>query len=293
MIDLYRTLNREPNRDEAFLMANSLLCSANSSSNSIMTTFLGSGLINVGLASVTNTAQFIGAKNTFLTAPFIEGVADQELLAIAAPETNPNPGFNTYADSYNQTTAEDMGTMFTMIYDCANYGSGLMAAYPEGQITQQECRQMLGLTSANNLNRLLQAGLPPGTRISHKNGWLPGALAGARGATTGDAGIVYSPNGRNYVISVYLWEDTDGTGFDRWPLIEEISRAAWNYFNHENQLSSRRDDLPPTAQECMTRDAEGNISYNYLPPYDVIDLNNINGWRDGTPTIPQPLPGEQ
>lgn len=107
-----------------------------------------------------------------------------------------------------------------------------------------------------------------------------GALAGARGATTGEAGIVFSPNGRNYVIAVYLWEDGDTTGFNRWPIIEEISRATWNYFNPENPLNTRRTDLPPAADECITQNADGTIqSYNYLPPYDLIDLNNINGWR--------------
>jgi Beta-lactamase enzyme family len=144
------------------------------------------------------------------------------------------------------------------------------------------------------LNRLLQAGILPNVRISHKNGWIPGAFAGARGATTGEAGIVYSPNGRNYVIAVYLWEDGDTTGFSRWSIIEEISRATWNYFNPENTLLARRTDLPPAANECVSQNESGAIlSYNYLPPYDVIDLNNINGWRDGTETTAQPLPNQE
>lgn len=280
MLDLYRTLNREPNRDEAFLMANSMLCSNNSSSNRIMELFLGNGNIFSGIASVTNNLQFIGAENSFLIAPYIDGSANQQLGQIQAPATNPNPNFNTFPDPYNQTTAEDMGTIMSLIYDCAEYSSGLMAIYPDGEYTQQECRQMLELMSANDLNRLLQAGIPVGTRISHKNGWVPGALAGARGATTGEAGIVFSPNGRNYVTAVYLWEDGDTTGFNRWPIIEEISRATWNYFNPENPLNTRRTDLPPAADECITQNADGTIqSYNYLPPYDLIDLNNINGWR--------------
>lgn len=293
LIDMYRSLDREPNQDEAFLMANSLLCSNNSSSNQLMELFLGSGRLESGLASVTNTMQFVGANNSYLIAPFVEGVSTQRLFAIPGPETTPNTNYDTFADSFNQTTAEDMGTLFSLIYDCANYGSGLMAVYPEGEITQNECRQMVELMSALDLNRLLEAGVPEGTRISHKNGWLPGRLAGARGATTGDAGIVFSPNGRHYVIAVYLWEDSDTTGFERWPIVEEISRAAWNHFNPENPLTARREDLPPTAQECFTLDANGNIgSYNYLPPYGAVDLDNINGWRDGTATTPQPLPGE-
>lgn len=291
MLDLYRIEDEEMDRDQAFLMANSMLCSNNSSSNRIIDTYLGAGERFTGIASVTNNYQFIGANNTFLTAPFVDGSV-QEFGNITAPETSPNPNFDTNPDTFNQTTAEDMGTIYSLIYDCAQYGSGLMTIYPDGQYTQYECQQMLELMSANDLQRLLQAGVPEGTRISHKNGWLPADFSqGIIGATTGDAGVVFSPNGRDYVISVYLWEAGETTGFNRWELIEEISRATWNYFNPENPLLARRTDLPPTANECETQTANGRVN-NYLPPYEVIDLNNINGWRDGTATTPQPLPGE-
>ena len=97
-------------------------------------------------------------------------------------------------------------------------------------------------------------------RISHKNGWIFD--------TVGDAGVVYSPNGRHYVISVYLWEETEFQDYEKlWPLLEEVSRAAWNFFNPENALLVPRANLPATAQEC-----EGN----YLPPGpEYVDLNDI------------------
>lgn len=263
MIDFYRSLDREPTQDEAFILANSLLCSRNSSSNLLMQ-FIGGGNVLAGVASVTQTAQYSGARNTYIAARFIEGVAGETFGAIAAPRTEPNPNFNTEPDPFNQTTAEDLGTLYSMIYDCANQGSGLMVAYPDGEFTQTECRQMLELTSANDLQRLLQGGLPEGVRISHKNGWLD--------AVVGDAGVVYSPNGRNYVISVFLWEDVDFQDFERlWPLLEGVSRATWNYFNPEDQLFQPRTDLPRTAQDC-----EGN----YLPPSPALtNLNDINAWR--------------
>lgn len=295
MLDIFREIDREVNRDEAFLMANSMLCSNNSSSNTLMETYLGDGVIFSGLASVTNNYQYIGAENTYLTAPLVDGSANQQFGSIASPETSPNPNFDTDSDPFNQTTAEDMGSTLSLIYDCAEYGSGLMAIYPNGEYTQNECRQMIELMSANDLERLLQAGLPSDARIAHKNGWLPGDLTqGITGAMTGDAGIVYSPNGNDYIISVYFWEAGDTTGFNRWILIEEISRAVWNYFNPETPLSTRRADIPATGNDCITFAPDGTIaSYNYLPPYDAIDLDNINGWRDGSETTPQPLPGEQ
>lgn len=276
LTDYFRQLWVAPPQDEAWLMANSLLCSNNSSSN-LMMQIIGERVsgqqdIFAGIADVTDNLQFLGIRNTYITAPFVLGVEGQQLGSIPAPQTSPNPNFNTNPDPYLQTTAEDIGTLFSMIYDCATLGSGLMAAYPGGEFTQVECRQMLELMSANDLLRLLQAGIPAGTRISHKNGWVADM--------SGDAGIVYPPNGRDYVISVYLWEQTEFQDYTRlWPLIEGVSRAAWNYFSPESPLIAPRTDIPDAAQECAG---------NYLPPNaESVDLNNINGWRaTPAPTTP-------
>lgn len=274
LIDYFRNLPIAPTAEEAWLMANSLLCSNNSSSNLIMQ-IIGKNDLFTGIADVTNTTQYIGAHNTYITAPFDLGIEGQQLGSIPAPQTSPSPNFNTRPDPFNQTTAEDVAILLNMIYDCAYYGSGLMAAYPNGEFTQTECRQMLELMSANDLLRLLQGGIPAGTRIAHKNGWVAD--------THGDAGIVFSPNGRNYIIAVFLWEDVDFLDYNRgWPLIEGISRAAWNYFNPENPLLTARTDLPVTAQECAG---------NFLPPSpELTDLNNINGWRSQTQQTPSSEP---
>ncbi len=263
VIEYFRRLDREPTAGEAWLIANSLLCSNNSSSNLLME-IIGGGDIFTGLRSVTNTIQAIGARNSYITAPFFLGVEGQALGSITAPATAPNESFDTAPDPFNQTTAEDLGTIFSLVYDCAQYDSGLALALPQGQITQNECQQILEVTSANNLERLLQGGIPSDARITHKNGWIFD--------TVGDAGVVYSPNGRHYVISVFLWEETEFQDYEKlWPLVEEISRAAWNFFNPELALLQPRTDLPPTAIEC-----EGN----YLPPNaEAVDLNDINGWK--------------
>ena len=263
MIDYFRARTAAPSQDEAWLLANSLLCSNNASSNLLME-IIGGGDIFAGIQSVTGTLQRIGAVNSFITAPFYLGVEGQQLGSIEAPETTPNQTYVTGADAFNQTTAEDMGTLFNLLYDCAEFGAGLVTVFPDGQITQQECRQMLELTSANDLERLLQGGIPRDVRISHKNGWIFD--------TVGDAGVVYSPNGRHYVISVYLWEETEFQDYEKlWPLLEEVSRAAWNFFNPENASLVPRANLPTTAQEC-----EGN----YLPPGpEYVNLNDINSWK--------------
>ncbi|MFN8451950.1 MAG: serine hydrolase [Anaerolineae bacterium] len=260
LVDYFRHLLFAPNNDEAFLMVQSLLCSNNSSSNLIMQ-IIGNNDVFAGLADVTNMDQYLGARNSFITAPFDLGTGEV-LGSIPAPSTSPNPNFNTGADPFNQTTTEDLGTLFGMIYDCAYYGSGLMAAYRDSEFTQTECQQMLELMSANDLGRLLQAGIPAGTRISHKNGWLE--------TVHGDAGIVFPPNGNNYVIAAFVWKNTDFFSYtEAWPLIEGISRVAWNYFSPETPLVSPRTDIPEQANECV----------NFAPPYGEVNLNDINSWR--------------
>jgi beta-lactamase class A len=268
MLDYFRYLSTPPTQDDAWLLANSMLCSENSSSNVLMEVIGGGNIFN-GIASVTRTMQQAGARNSFLSAPFQE--PGRELGSIAVPATRPNPSFNTHADSFNQATAEDVGTLLTMIYDCANYSSGLVSAFDEGAFTQQECRQMLNLMSANDLERLLQGGIPEDVTISHKNGWLN------HQAVVSDAGIVFSPSGRDYVISVFLWKETTQdqatlVGFtELWPLLEDISRATWNHFNPDQVMMNRR-ELPEQGRDCVV--------HGYRPPYGQVDLDNINGWRE-------------
>lgn len=263
MLDYFRARTGSPTQEEAWLLANSLLCSNNASSNLLME-IIGGGDIFAGIQSVNNTLQIVGAANSYISAPFYLGVEGQVLGSIQAPATSPNQTYLTQPDPFNQTTAEDMGTLFNLLYDCAQFGSGLVTAFLGGQINQRECRQMLELTSANDLERLLQGGIPLDARIAHKNGWIFD--------TVGDAGVVYSPKGRHYVISVFLWEETEFQDYEKlWPLVEAISRAAWNFFNPETALLLPRDNLPLTAQEC-----EGN----YLPPGpEFVNLDDINGWR--------------
>ncbi|MBN1966189.1 MAG: class A beta-lactamase-related serine hydrolase [Anaerolineae bacterium] len=263
MLSYFRYLNFAPSQDEAWLLANSLLCSNNSSSNLLMQIMGGDDLF-AGIQYVTDTVEYLGAANTYITAPFDLGIEGQELGSNPIPQTSPNPRFNTDPDPYNQTTAEDLGSLLMLLYDCAENGSGLRVAFPDGEYTQTECQQMLELMSGNDLLRLLQAGIPVGTRISHKNGWLE--------SIHGDAGIVYPPNGRDYVIVVFVWQAGDFFSYtEAWPLIEEISRAAWNYFVPEQPLLSRRTDLPESAQECVG---------NFLPPSaDEVNLSDIDAWR--------------
>ena len=97
-----------------------------------------------------------------------------------------------------------------------------MAIY-NGEITPEECQAIIDFMIQNEEGNLIRFGVPQGTLVSHKHGW-------AR-ATHADAGIVFSPGG-DYVIVEYLHQSGDWLlAEESFPILREIARAAYNYFN--------------------------------------------------------------
>ncbi|WP_119066769.1 serine hydrolase [Aggregatilinea lenta] len=269
MVNLFRDkLLVESEPDVAYLLTESILCSNNSASNFLMQV-TGTGtneeaMLREGLNQVSCTAQDLGAEHTFISAPLYVGEERLQFeAAVCRPDTPANEEFDANPDPYAETTAEDMGLLLSEIYDCAEYGSGLKAVYPDAY-TQQECSQMIEVMSGNRIDRLMELGIPLGTRIAHKNGWGT--------ETTGDAGIVYAPNGP-YIFVMYTWErDLDGNNLptiDSWVLLEEASRLTYNYFNPETAMYQRRAPINElTAIDCVT-----------VSSSDQVNLNDINANR--------------
>ena len=75
------------------------------------------------------------------------------------------------------------------IYHCTQSGGGALAAVFPDEITQAECQTMVDYLTQNYLPSLISAGVPEGTRVAHKHGWVTyfGVMY-----TLGDAGIVYT-----------------------------------------------------------------------------------------------------
>jgi beta-lactamase class A len=79
------------------------------------------------------------------------------------------------------------------------------------------CRAMLEILSRQEHNGEIPAGLPPGTRVAHKTGWITGVLH--------DAALVYPPGRRPYVLVVLTRGIRDQEIARR--LIADISRMVW------------------------------------------------------------------
>ena len=180
---------------------------------------------NLGPLEVTADLQELGLQNTFLAGYFYPGAP---LLKRYTTPANQRTDISTGPDSYNQTTASEMGALLNDVYQCANSGGGTFAAVFPGEITQGECRLMIDYLTRNLVPALISAGMPEGTRIAHKHGWiteLDGYIH-----TFSDAGIVYTPGG-NYILVIYAYHPVQLLWDAANHLMADISAAVYNYYN--------------------------------------------------------------
>lgn len=171
----------------------------------------------------------LGLQNTFIGGYFYDGAP---LLNRFETPANQRTDVITNADPYNQATASDMGSLLADIYQCAQSGGGGLTAVFPGQITQQSCQIMLDYLKRDHIGVLIEAGLPEGTQIAHKHGWISGPDGIIKNIS--DAAIVYTPGG-NYILVIYtyhpvqaVWEPVSG-------MIANLSEAVYNYFNLPSQ----------------------------------------------------------
>lgn len=174
-----------------------------------------------GPVVVTNTLRVLGMQSSFLGGYFREGAP---LLIQPRTPGNQRLDISTNPDPYNQTTASEIGMLLTDIYQCANGGGALLAAFA-GDILPNECRKMLDLLSQNKIGTLIEAGVPEGTRVAHKHGWTDSPLQ-----YLVDSAIVFTPGG-NYALAIFLWNDPPMIWDQASKLVANLSRAVYNYFN--------------------------------------------------------------
>jgi beta-lactamase class A len=174
---------------------------------------------------VSNDMKTLGLQNTFLAGYFFDGAP---LLQRFDTPANKRIDVSTNPDAYNQITPSDIGAMLSDLYQCSqNGGGGLVAAFP-AKMNQAVCQQMIEDLKKDKIGVLIEAGLPEGTQIAHKHGWISGPSGIIQNIS--DAAIVYTPGG-NYVLAIYVyhpiqavWEPVSG-------MIAQISQAVYNYYN--------------------------------------------------------------
>ncbi len=141
----------------------------------------------VGADHANATAHELGAKNIRV----LRGVEDNKAF---------HAGLN------NTTTARDLAVLLEAI-------EGGRAA------SRASCDAMRDILLRQEFSAEIPAGLPPGTKVAHKTGWITGVLH--------DAAIVYPPNRKPYVLVVLTREIPDEKVARQ--LIVDISRLVYEH----------------------------------------------------------------
>jgi len=214
--EVYRKLDAPPDVETSKLISETMGHSGNYTAN-LLLGIIDDGDPGQGVRILDASLHTLGLKNSFMATPY-----DRKLPTPphVVTEANSRTDLNTQPDPYMQTTPHDIGLMLTMLVECSRGGGTLLAAY-EDQITQAECQQALDYMALNEVHELITAGVPKGTRVIHKHGYVAD--------THGDVAAVWGPAGP-YVLSIFLyrppwleWALSDST-------MKDLSRAVWNYF---------------------------------------------------------------
>ena len=174
---------------------------------------------------VTEDMQTLGLENTFLGGYFYAGAP---LLQQFSTPANQRSDITTEPDPYSQTTPSEMGQLLQDVYQCANMdGGALIAAFP-GEITQVECQSMINYLVQDRIALLIQAGVPDGTNVAHKHGWVTDQYGVIHDMS--DAAIVFTPGG-DYVFTFYMYHPVQIVFDPANQLVQDLSRAIYNYYN--------------------------------------------------------------
>ena len=174
---------------------------------------------------ITDMLETLGYEDTFIAGYFYDGAP---LLRVISTPANSRTDLDTDPDAYNQTTPSESAELLLDIYDCAESGTGaLIAAFP-GKVTREACQSMITDLKDNKIGALIEAGVPDGTQVAHKHGWISGPDGVIQNIS--DVGIVYTPGG-NYVLTVFAYHPVQAVWEPVSDMIADISETIYNYFN--------------------------------------------------------------
>jgi len=222
LISLFSRLDEQPNDATRELLNEMIVQSFNEPADLLM-----EGIIDSDRAplAITDDLRKLGIENTFLAGQFYSGAP---LLANIQTPSRERTDVFTDPDVYNIATPSDLGTLLSDLYQCADSGGGALVAVFQADITQAECQDMINLLSLNKIGVLLEAGVPEGTRVAHKHGWVTNFTTGVIN-TMGDAGLVFTPTG-DYVLVIFLYQPVQLIYDPAAELFAQLGEAIYNYY---------------------------------------------------------------
>jgi beta-lactamase class A len=257
-VETYRVLDGPPNEYVEGLFYETAVLSSNFAANLLLHEIAGEANTYLGAELLTESMHRLGLVNTFMAIPYGAPVVSTRPSTYSTP-ANSKPNLILQPDTAMQSTAEEIGTLLSMIYHCANGGGALLAVYP-GEITPQECQAIIDLMVLNEEGNLIRFGVPEDVSVSHKHGWDE--------VTHGDAGIVLSPN-RDFVLVEYVhYPQGDFLLHDfSFPILRQFAQLTYNYFNFEEPYTENvvdraireaeaREALAAAEEEALNAESE-------------------------------------
>ena len=194
---------------------------------------LGNGDVGAGLAQFNDMFRRIGLKNTFMAQPF-----NQQLTPVfIVTPANAAVGLKPSLDPNAQSTVIDIGALLESLDQCRkNVGS--FSVVFAGKLNNVHCEQILELVGQNKVVGLLDLALP-NTTVLHRQSWDD--------YNHGDAAIVRSPGG-DYVLVVMLSSANKLDWGTTVPMMNDVARAAYGFFNNGQVPPPRTGGFVPPAQ---------------------------------------------
>ena len=222
MISVFRRIGENPDAETTKNLEDMIAKSINTASDWLLENKIDH---DKGPLIVTEDMQTLGLNNTFLGGFFYAGAP---LLEVFNTSANQRTDITTEPDPYSQTTPSEIGQLLQDLYQCANMNGGaLIAAFP-GEITQDECQSMINYLIQDRIALLIQAGVPDGTNVAHKHGWVTDQYGIIHDMS--DAAIVFSPGG-DFVFTFYMYHPVQIVFDPANQLVKDLSRVIYNYYN--------------------------------------------------------------
>jgi beta-lactamase class A len=202
--------------------------------------YLGDGDINTGTRAFTEFMRSLGFTSTYMQS----GYDSQVQLAQIPTPGNQQTEWETDPDTNLQSTPREMGRILSAIYACTQGTGPLLEIYP-GEITPDECWQILFYMTHDQFREMVWGGLPDKDNqwIVHKHGFAYESHS--------DVALVWGPAGP-YVMSIFLFRE----GWMDWATsnstMQKVSRIAWEFFEFKRAQELAKNpeaSAPPPAPE--------------------------------------------
>lgn len=170
----------------------------------------------------------LGLKNTYQYVPYeaLDYIRQNKLKYRCGPKDPVGPKPYTETGCALRTAPEEMAQVYVWIEQCSRGEGILLEKFPD-TLSAKRCEEMIGRLEKNADLKRMVAGLPEGTVVAHKSGWIDIMQA--------DVGIVRSPGG-DYIAAIYLYRPLGG---DQQPIPDRVmmssiagfSRLIYSYYN--------------------------------------------------------------